>query len=82
MFPLNEIIISSLKEKINRQQWELWFSSFGVKEATENKVVFEVANFFTKEHLEQKFSTLIKKTLREIYGKNVDYEMFVLWCRH
>jgi len=72
---IRERILSSLKEKISRQQWEHWFIDFYVKRVEDTHVVFEVGNLFIKGYIEKKFDKLIKKTITEIIGPGATYEI-------
>jgi len=68
-------IIESLKSKLNRRVWESWFGTFDVKEIGPDYVVFQVGNLFIREWLEKKYGSLISKTLRELFGKPMDFRI-------
>ncbi|ABS59874.1 chromosomal replication initiator protein DnaA [Fervidobacterium nodosum] len=70
-----EKILSLLKERISRQQWESWFIDFTVKSVIENHVIFEVGNMFIKGYIEKKFDKIIRKVLYEVLGPNSTYEI-------
>lgn len=68
-------ILSGLREKISRQQWEHWFIDFTVKRIENDHIVFEVGNLFIKGYIEKKFDKIIRKVLYEVFAKNVTYEI-------
>jgi len=72
---IKERILSSLKEKVSRQQWEHWFIDFYVKRIEETHVIFEVGNLFIKGYIEKKFDKIIRKTINEVVGPNATYEI-------
>ncbi|MGC8819729.1 MAG: chromosomal replication initiator protein DnaA [Fervidobacterium sp.] len=75
MKDMKEKILSSLREKINRHQWEHWFVDFTVKYVQDTHVVFEVGNMFIKGYIEKKFDKIIRKILYEVFGQNATYEI-------
>ncbi|HEY8543362.1 MAG TPA: chromosomal replication initiator protein DnaA [Pseudothermotoga sp.] len=72
---MREKIIESLKSKLNRRVWESWFGTFDVKEIDTDHVVFQVGNLFIRDWLEKKYGSLISKTLREVFGKHVSFQI-------
>ncbi|WP_448375267.1 chromosomal replication initiator protein DnaA [Fervidobacterium sp.] len=72
---MRDRILSSLKEKISRQQWEHWFIDFYVKRVEDTHVVFEVGNLFIKGYIEKKFDKVIKRALTEVIGQAASYEI-------
>ncbi len=72
---MREKIIESLKSKLNRRVWESWFGTFDVKEIGAERVVFQVGNLFIRDWLEKKYGSLISKTLRELFGKQMDFQI-------
>lgn len=72
---MKDNILSALKEKISRQNWESWFLDFNVKKIEDKHVVFEVGNIFIKDRLEQKFSKIISKVVKESLGKDATFEI-------
>lgn len=68
-------ILSLIKEKVSRQQWEHWFVDFTVKRIEETHVVFEVGNLFIKGYIEKKFDKILRKVLYEVLGQNSSYEI-------
>ncbi len=72
---MKERIIENLKSKLNRRVWESWFSTFDVKEIRDEVVVFQVGNLFIKDWLEKKYGQLISKTLREVFGRSVEFRI-------
>jgi chromosomal replication initiator protein len=72
---IKEKILSTLKEKVSRQQWEHWFIDFYVKHVEGTHVVFEVGNLFLKGYIEKKFDKVIRKTISEVVGQGTTYEI-------
>ncbi|HOJ88907.1 MAG TPA: chromosomal replication initiator protein DnaA [Pseudothermotoga sp.] len=72
---MREKIIESLKSKLNRRVWESWFGTFDVKEIGADYVVFQVGNLFIRDWLEKKYGALISKTLRELFGKQMNFQI-------
>jgi len=72
---MKEKILEILKSKVSRKNWKLWFNSFDVKEVGEDKIVFKVGNLFIKEWLERKYGSIIKRVIREAFGKEIPYEI-------
>ncbi|MEJ5257006.1 MAG: chromosomal replication initiator protein DnaA [Fervidobacterium sp.] len=70
-----EKLLSLLKEKVSRQQWEHWFIDFSVKRIEENHVVFEVGNLFIKGYIEKKFDKILRKVVGEVLGPGATYEI-------
>ncbi|MGQ9855797.1 MAG: chromosomal replication initiator protein DnaA [Fervidobacterium sp.] len=70
-----EKLLSLLKEKVSRQQWEHWFMDFSVKRVEENHVVFEVGNLFIKGYIEKKFDKILRKVVSEVLGPGATYEI-------
>lgn len=68
-------ILSLLREKVSRQQWEHWFIDFTVKRIEGTHVIFEVGNLFIKGYLEKKFDKVIRKAVTEALGQGATYEL-------
>ena len=75
MKEIKDRILSLLKEKVSRQQWEHWFIDFTVKRIEGTHVVFEVGNLFIKGYIEKKFDKILRKVLYEVLGQNSSYEI-------
>jgi len=72
---MRERILEILKSKVSRKNWELWFNSFDVKEVGDKKIIFKVGNLFIKEWLKKKYGSIIKRVIREVFGKEIPYEI-------
>ncbi|MEJ5230075.1 MAG: chromosomal replication initiator protein DnaA [Pseudothermotoga sp.] len=72
---MREKIIESLKSKLNRRVWESWFGTFDVKEIKTDHVVFQVGNLFIRDWLEKKYGTLISKTLKEVFERQMTFQI-------
>lgn len=72
---MRENIIESLKSKLNRRVWESWFGTFDVKEINTDYVIFQVGNLFIRDWLEKKYGSLISRTLREVFGKQMNFRI-------
>ncbi|ODN29888.1 chromosomal replication initiator protein DnaA [Fervidobacterium thailandense] len=72
---MKDKILSLLREKVSRQQWEHWFIDFSVKRIEGTHVIFEVGNLFIKGYLEKKFDKIIRKAVSEVLGQGATYEI-------
>uniref|UniRef100_A0A7C4CD84 Chromosomal replication initiator protein DnaA n=1 Tax=Fervidobacterium thailandense TaxID=1008305 RepID=A0A7C4CD84_9BACT len=75
-------ILSLLREKVSRQQWEHWFIDFTVKRIEGTHVIFEVGNLFIKGYLEKKFDKVIRKAVTEALGQGATYEILYAEILH
>jgi len=75
MKDIKDRILSLLKEKVSRQQWEHWFIDFTVKRIEDTHVIFEVGNLFIKGYIEKKFDKVLRKVLYEVLGQSASYEI-------
>lgn len=60
-----------LKEKINLQTFETWFSPIKLISSTEEQITLEAPNKFFKDWVEEKYLRMIEGVLRNISGKNI-----------
>ncbi|MGC8545565.1 chromosomal replication initiator protein DnaA [Athalassotoga sp.] len=72
---LKDKLIETLKSKIARKIWEMWFSTFKVESATDDLVVFSVGNLFIKDWINQRYAKQFVETIREVSGKDIPYQI-------
>jgi chromosomal replication initiator protein len=68
---------ANLREKVNKDDWNLWFEGLKISEISKNKVYIKVDNLFKKTWLDNNYSNLISSTIRESFGENYTYEVLV-----
>ncbi|MGC8612430.1 MAG: chromosomal replication initiator protein DnaA [Athalassotoga sp.] len=68
-------IINSLKSKISRKIWEMWFSTFKVESVKDDLITFSVGNLFIKDWISQRYARQFSESIKEIIGHDVPYQI-------
>ncbi|TYB87239.1 MAG: chromosomal replication initiator protein DnaA [Kosmotoga sp.] len=68
-------IITILKNKVSKKIWNNWFTTFSIKEISEEKAIFTVENLFIKDWLQTKYGSLISESIKEATGKYLEFEI-------
>ncbi|MCD6405815.1 MAG: chromosomal replication initiator protein DnaA [Planctomycetes bacterium] len=72
-----EAVLGEIEKRLRRQQFETWFRSVGVLEATPERLRLAVPNRFFKEWLETYYVPVIKESATAVGGKSprIDFEI-------
>ncbi len=68
---------TNLREKVNKDDWNLWFDGIKVVEIAKNVVRIKVDNLFKKSWLDNNYSKLIGSTVKEVFGVNYGFEITI-----
>jgi len=70
---VKEQLIESLKSKISRKIWELWFETFKVESVSDDLIIFTVGNLFIKDWINERYAKQFKEIVKEVTGKDISY---------
>ncbi len=68
---------TNLREKVNKDDWNLWFDGMKVVGIENQKVVLKVDNLFKKSWLDGNYARLISDTVKETFGINYSFEIII-----
>jgi chromosomal replication initiator protein len=68
---------TNLHEKVNNDDWNLWFDGMKVTAIENQKVILKVDNLFKKSWLDGNYSKLIADTIKETFGINYIFEITI-----
>ncbi|MFA6807589.1 MAG: chromosomal replication initiator protein DnaA [Eubacteriales bacterium] len=72
-----ENILEKLKNELSKSSFETWLLSTKLIDITDDQVTISVANEFTKDWLESRYSTLIKSSIKNYLNKPVNLKFVV-----
>jgi chromosomal replication initiator protein len=64
--------LNSIEEKVGKSVFELWFKPLRLKGIKEDHILLEIPNRFYKEWIEENYADIIKNTIMEITGLQLD----------
>lgn len=64
-------VLEVLKGKLNKQSYDTWFAPSKLISGSENEIIVEVPNNFTKDWLEKHYKNLIEETIKALENKDI-----------
>jgi chromosomal replication initiator protein len=77
LIALWNMVLESLKTELKKPTFEVWVKSARPVTLNNNSLVIQVPNEFAKEWLENKYSDLLKKTIKDILGYSLNISFVV-----
>ncbi len=68
---------TNLREKINTNDWNLWFDGIKVTGVDRDKIILRVDNLFKKTWLDNNYSKLLLDTIHETFGIKYGFEITI-----